>query len=408
MGEEQENPLADELNRALDDAMLVGEGESHDMSRNSRRWVTDSESDVLAEFNANGGDALRQSNNRVIATSEFGASVKTGGRITEKIFDPTNLDLDEEESLRELRRQEKMTGLTGMVQKWWAVRQVEANKDYGMDPFIRARIGQQGRWKRTDCFISKKGQGEEVYRNPKFNDTHNRTLTLRRSARDGGEVIVEAMDEEPETERFIGGCHVHLTEFIQHAELTADWKHTMFHLFDKQQAEDAHNDDDEAEERDAGGVHALARWVPELDDRGMWLLDDEKKARGVLEIKVMSAADLRDISGMKISDISSFADQTALEISATMQPHKHPRARLDSQGDSSDRLLVFPLRLSICIVVCVIIYRYFMWADENVDWDARNADYPVLDTAVFVMMTICTVGFGDQPLIGSGTDRLSK
>ena len=47
----------------------------------------------------------------------------------------------------------------------------------------------------------------------------------------------------------------------------------------------------------AGGVHALVRWVPELDERGMWLLDNEKKAKGVLEIKVMSGAELRDISG---------------------------------------------------------------------------------------------------------------
>ena len=248
---EQENPLADSLGTA---EILVGEDESHDTVRNSERWVTDDESATLAEFNANGGDDLRKSNNRVAATSEFGNSVK-GGKTSEKIFDPAMLDLDEEESLREIRRQEKLTGLTGTLQKWWANRQMEKNKDYGMDPFIRARLGRQGRWRRTGCYLSTKSDGPEVYRNPKFNDTHDRILRLKRSARDGGEVIVEAMDEEPEAERFIGGCHVHLTEFIQHAELTTDWKHTMFHLYDKQEGEK--DMDDEAEERDGKYTGAI-------------------------------------------------------------------------------------------------------------------------------------------------------
>jgi hypothetical protein len=382
---ETENPLADSDAEpsspvAEDGEIVTGTAENKDAARSSKAWVVDDEAALMSEFNRSGGDLLRRDQtkqqNRAAHTQEFGGTV-TGGRTTEQQIDPALIDLDEEESRRQAARLERMSGLTGMIRKWWELRQIENNKDYGMDPFIRARLGGQGKWRRTNCFLSTKHDGPDVYRNPKFNDTHDRVLRLKRSKADGGEVIVEAMDEEPENERFIGGCHVHLTEFIQHAELTTDWKHTMFHLYDRQQGEG--EDDELSQERDAGGVHALVRWLPEVDERGMWVLDADKKARGELQIKVMSATELKDISGMKISDITSFADQTALDIVSTI--------------------------LVLFVMISVVNYRYMVWSD--VDWGARDVDWPILDTLLFVVTTFTTVGFGNHPTIGSGEHRLA-
>lgn len=181
---------------------------------------------------------------------------------------------------------------------------------------------------------------------------------------------MEAMDETAESDRFIGGCHVHLSEFIRRAEQTTDWGHTMFHLFDKQVGEDL---DDTSEERDAGGVHASVRWVPEVDEQGLWMLDENNAAKGELHIKVMSATDLRDISALKISDISSFVDKTALHISLSM--------------------------VVLTILSSVFGYRYFIW--DGVDWNARGSEFPVLDTSFFVMATFTTVGFGTHPVINT-------
>lgn len=183
---------------------------------------------------------------------------------------------------------------------------------------------------------------------------------------------MEAMDERADRDRFIGGCHVHLSEFIRHAEKSTNWKHTMFHLYDKQEGE---AEDAMSEHRDAGGVHALVRWIPECDEQGMWLLDEANAARGELHMKIMTATGLRDVSGMKISDIDSFADKSALYITTSI--------------------------LVVAVMVSQVYYHHFLW--EDVDWDARGVDFPALDVLLFVLTTFTTVGFGNNPPIhGSG------
>ena len=87
-------------------------------------------------------------------------------------------------------------------------------------------------------YLSVKGDAAEIFCNPKYTEEHRNELTVERSSSDRGELIVEVFDEGLENDRFIGACHVHLTDFIKHAERTDSWKHTMFHLYDHQDVGD--------------------------------------------------------------------------------------------------------------------------------------------------------------------------
>ena len=327
---------------------LLGESEA---ARGGEDWVEEDELAALERFNAGGGDMLRP--------------VRGPGTTTE-----TPVDLDAHDAAAPPPTPEQQSwSLRRYLREKWDEEQLARNKEYGMDPYVRVKLGQHGTYSRTRCCLSTRNMTAEQYRNPKYHEVHNNTLTIYRSAGDRGEIILEVMDEGDEKDRFIGGCHVHLTEFLEHAQNSTDWKHTMFHLFDRQPGED---DEPDAEERDAGGIHALVRWKPELDDRRKWLVDENGKARGVLEIKVIAGADLRDISDMKISDITSFADTSAMDLTL--------------------------YALAGFMAVFVYAYRFEVWPD------APRTDL-FLDTTVFVVTSFTTAGYGDQPTIISPLQR---
>lgn len=265
-------------------------------------------------------------------------------------------------------------GCVGSIKGWLAERKLEQNKECGMDPYVLVRLGRHGKEARTEAFLTTRTDPPDVYTNPKWNDGDERDLTVRRSANDRGEVIVEVYDEGLEKDRFIGSCHVHLGEFILHADTTDKWKHTLFHLYDQQDLDVSVGED----QRDAGGVHALVRWVPELGSGGKWLMDSKGRAKGVLKIKVLGCSDLRDVSALRISDITSFADTGSFQITFYV--------------------------MTTFIVMFSLFYRYVIWANVNVDGEDST---PGLDSVLFVLTTFTTVGYGDHPqLLETTFERL--
>ena len=158
-----------------DSDLEVGEAET-------TKWADDDEAVMTSDVNDKGGDTQRDkrasTQMQELTPEAFAARV---GRMTELEIDPMLLDLDEDESKRALMRAKRYDGYVGKVRKWWAARKVERNKKYGMDPYIRARLGRHAQWVRTDCIPSTMDDQPEVYTSPKFNDSHNRFLCLQRS-----------------------------------------------------------------------------------------------------------------------------------------------------------------------------------------------------------------------------------
>ena len=373
------------------------------MSGKDDGWVEDDEAALVAAFNAG-------------ERREAGVTSTLG-----KISDPTdNPDVDTEVDgdghvAAAKRAPQEGDGVGVWLQSWWTQRQVDKNKEYGIDPFVRAKIGRHGKAARTKCWLSTRKDPPEVYLNPKFSKAHENELRLVRTAGDMGEVILEVLDEDADKDKFVGACHVHLTQFLLHAQETDAWKHTMFHLYDHQEGEDG---DDTGEDRDAGGVHALVRWEPALDEAGAWKVDEETgQAQGELVIRVLAGTDLRDVSNIHISDIGSFADT----------------------GTFYTTLYV----MLGYLVAGTLFYRFAIWGTEGkitTGWCASdsvgcNRDdcvsrggrwepipntigegiceherymHLTVDSLLFVMTTFTTVGYGDHPeLLETVLERLS-
>lgn len=329
-------------------------------------WVADDEA------------ALVRRHNQGVAGSIPGGASKTGqlGRTSDPTDDP-RIDTSHPTEVDEQAGKQPVPppdGFISYVRDWFAERQLERDKANGMDPYVVVMFGRNGKQARTEAFCTSSKDPPEVYQNPVWTDEHGRDLTVERSPNDRGEVIVEVYDEGLTKDRFIGSCHVHLQEFIQYAEETPNWKHVMFHLYDQQDI--AGMDEDQ---RDAGGVHAMVRWVPELhDSAGTWSIDSNGRAKGVLKVKVLAGTDLRDISTLRISDISSFADTGSFQLTLHV-------------------MLAF-------LVFFSLFYRYVVWGNlKTVDGSTHG-----LDSVLFVVTTFTTVGYGDHPqLLETTFERLT-
>ena len=61
------------------------------------------------------------------------------------------------------------------------------------------------------------------------------------------------------------------------------------------------------------------QWVPELEggEGESWAVDAEGRAQGVLKVKVLAGTDLRDVSSVRISDITSFADTGSFQLTVS-------------------------------------------------------------------------------------------
>lgn len=260
-----------------------------------------------------------------------------------------------------------VAGIQAAVSKWWTRRKMERNKDFGMDPYVKVRIGRHGKPARTACIVSKQGDNKDVYLNPVFTDAMSRELTVRRSPGDRGELIVEVLDEGLQKDGFVGACHEDVIHFIEFAQTSPDWKPTMFHILDHQLGEiDVETSEDE---RDAGAVSALVRWVPNVARDGQTDSSAGGASDGFLKVKILSCSELRDISAIHISDIASFADTGYMKNTVAM--------------------FVFFLTTSSV---------YF----------SRLMDWPMPDATLFVVATFTTVGFGDHPSrLETPTERMS-
>lgn len=327
-------------------------------------WIPDNEAELVRKHNA-GVTAGRSED--AFKTSQLG-----------KTSDPTdNPDVDtsmpiDVEAHDEPAPAPPPGGCIGYLKEWRAERVLEHNKSAGMDPYVVAKLGRYGKVAQTKAYVTKAADPPEVYTNPEWTDEHDRDLCIHRSPNDRGELIVEVYDEGLEKDRFIGSCHVHLLEFIEHAEKTDKWKHVLFHLYDQQDLADS-----DERSRDAGVVHALVRWVPETSADGTWAVDMRGRATGVLKMKVLAGADLRDVSMVRISDITSFADTGSFQ-------------------------LTFYLGVTF-IVFFSLFYRYVVWGNLKVHDDSTHG----VDSVLFVLTTFTTVGYGDHPqLLETTFERL--
>ena len=323
--------------------------------------------------------ALVRRHNKDIAGSMSGGDFKAGqlGRTSDPSDNP-RVDTSHSTEVDGLAEKPQPAppagGCISYVQDWLAERRLERDKANGMDPYVVAKMGRNGRQARTDAFLTGAEDPPQVYQNPTWTEEHHRDLTVRRSPNDRGELIVEVYDEGLTKDRFIGSCHVHLQEFIQYAAESPNWKHVLFHLYDQQDIGDADED-----QRYAGGVHAMVRWVPELrNSTGTWEMDSNGHAKGVLKMKVLAGTDLRDVSALRISDISSFADTGS-----------------------------FKLTLHVMIAFLVffsLFYRYVVWGNlKETDGSTHG-----LDSILFVVTTFTTVGYGDHPqLLETNFERMA-
>ena len=242
---------------------------------------------------------------------------------------------------------------------WWNNRLIERNKNYGMDPYVRAKIGRHGRVEQTAPVISTSSDPPDVYINPQYYDGMDNVLTLTRKPGDLGELIIEVMDQGVDgREHFIGACHRHVNEFIKFAETSDEWQPVMFDISDHQLGENELLDD--PADRDAGAVSSLVRWVPSVDKEGKWQVDPGRghEAQGVLKVKIIACADLRDISALHISDIASFADT----------------------GSASSAFI-------FCVIYVLVFAGYY----------THMMSWPFIDSVAFVITSFSTVGYGDHP-----------
>lgn len=325
-------------------------------------WVTDDEAALVGRYN----ERLSESD---------GFKTAQRGRTSDPTDDPrvdTSIPTDVDEQSEKPPSPPRTSVCIGYVKSWWAERQLAQNKLFGLNPYVVVKMGRHGKEARTKAAVSSEGDPPEVYTNPTWTDEHGRNLTVKRSPNDRGELIVEVYDEGVQRDRFIGSCHVHLGEFIQHAETTKNWKHVLFHLYDQQDL--ATGDEDQ---RDAGGVHALVRWDPKLEHDGTWAMDKKGRAKGVLKVKVMAGTDLRDVSIVQISDITSFADTSLFQLTFYL--------------------------VTVFLVLSSLFYRYVVWGNLT---EADGSTHG-LNSVLFVMSTFTTVGYGDHPeLLETTFERL--
>eukprot|EP01043_Picozoa_sp_COSAG02_P040631 COSAG02_NODE_3304_length_6976_cov_6.587902_5_plen_662_part_00 len=330
------------------------------------------------EWKADDEAALVRRHNQGVSESKPGDALKARqlGRTSDPTDDPrinTSHATQVDEQDDKPRSAPPPDGFISYVRDWFAERKLERDKANGMDPYVVVKMGRNGKQARTEAFCTSNKDPPEVYRNPMWTEEHGRDLTVERSPNDRGELIVEVYDEGLTKDRFIGSCHVHLQQFIQYAEETADWQHVMFHLYDQQDIADPDED-----QRDAGGIHALVRWVPKLrKSTGTWAVDSNGRAKGVLKVKVLAGTDLRDISTLRISDISSFADTGSTQLTLYV-------------------MISF-------LVFFSLFYRYVVWSNlKAVDGSSHG-----LDSVLFVVTTFTTVGYGDHPqLLETPFERL--
>ena len=325
-------------------------------------WVADDE-----------GALVRGYNERLAESDGFKTAQR--GRTSDPTGDPrvdTSISTDVDEQPKEPPSPTRASACIGCVKDWWAERRLAQNKTFGLNPYVVVKMGRHGKEARTKAAVSSAGDPPEVYTNPKWTDEHGRDLKVKRSPNDRGELIVEVYDEGVQKDRFVGSCHVHLGEFIQHAETTKNWKHVLFHLYDQQELETG----DESQ-RDAGGVHAMVRWVPKLTSEGTWAMDQNGRAKGVLKVKVLAGTDLRDVSILQVSDITSFADTSLFQLTFYL--------------------------VTVFLVMSTLFYRYVVWGNlKEADGSTHG-----LDSVLFVITTFTTVGYGDHPeLLETTFERL--
>jgi hypothetical protein len=245
-----------------------------------------------------------------------------------------------------------------LMKEWWHHRHMAKNKEWGMDPYVRVRIGRHGTPARTMCIVSRQKNGEDFYLNPTFTEDHEPLLVVRRSPGDKGELIIEVFDEGMEKDRFVGACHRHLADFIRTSHTSTEWQPTLFHILDHQLGEVDYGGDEQ--ERDAGCVRALVKWEPNVSTEGTWKTDPNMphEADGCLKVLVQSCSDLRDVSSIHICEMSTFAD-TGSALTTTLT----------------------------CGAFVVGFSVYF----------AFRMDWGILDSLLFVITSFSTVGYGDHP-----------
>ena len=210
-------------------------------------------------------------------------------------------------------------------------------------------------------------------------------------------------------------------------EADTEWEDTVWNLLDHDIDEDLYDVDEEAQDqllaKDAGGVHVRWRWkatprrlgesaaaanvkvgVPDATtEEGEGevgeAVEEQETAElypfhGVLEVAVLSASGLRDISSIKIADITAFTDNTAAEMAVYS-------------------FLVY-------LVLSLFFYAYVMhWYPQDAgSQHTRNLPLLVIPSScsdrllvvlVFVTTTFTTVGYGNQADYGdkNGTEILT-
>eukprot|EP01047_Picozoa_sp_COSAG01_P019575 COSAG01_NODE_1091_length_11743_cov_52.449244_9_plen_769_part_00 len=261
---------------------------------------------------------------------------------------------------------------TRWARRYWATRQEEywlESDNSGMNPYVEVKLGRHGLSGRTKYILTKDGDDPEKSTSPKWGPDDHNEFTLTRTKGDKDEIIVDVYHQGLNKEFFVGGCQADMRPFIEHAELEQEtsgqlpeWHEVMLNLYDQQVIGDHDGDGmSGANGRDAGSILMEYKWdtfpTGETD--------------GTLRVRVLSGTDLKDVTGTHVSDISSFADHSALRVCVYL-------------------LLSY-------IVVAFLFYFYAMRDSDRGVLDTRN--WEALDTLVFIVTTFTTVGFGDHNLI---------
>ena len=273
---------------------------------------------------------------------------------------------------------------------WWKEHQQHkrelANHDvkFGMNPFVRIKCGRHGDYASTKDIMSTPAEwasNKKKFLNPVWEAEHNNRLSALSRGRTEPWLYVEARHLGLASDKFIGELRLPLLAeppedgrtphlLIPDPEAETEWEDSVWNLLDHDIDEDAPvNFDEEAQSqllaKDAGGVHVRWRWkpIPRRLDGG----DEESEVEamaatqspyhGLVEVAVLSASGLRDISAIRIADLGSFTDHTTVKLALYS-------------------FLVY-------LVASLIFYAFVM------KW------YPQ-DAGLFVVTTFTTVGYGNQ------------
>lgn len=263
----------------------------------------------------------------------------------------------------------------------------------GINPYIRMKLGRHGRYSATKDVMStpktwKKERDKFI--NPAWGPEHGNELSL--ASFDAGDsqdidLWVECMHAGLSRDKFIGACKLPLMNtppqsdqqhiLIPDPGVTTAWTQTLWHMEDHEISEEA----GDMVGKDAGSVCVRWRWVAVTDylaeketlsNRTLKLPGDAAETsnfHGALEVTVMSATSLRDISAIKIADMNSFHDTTTVKFLVTS----------------------FLVYFGATMVFYAIVQGWWPW-----------------NAALFLLLTFSTVGYGNHADYSAGGVSLTS